>query len=38
MYQIVKAMACPGDSRVEEKEEKRFKSIVADLATNIKNL
>ena len=38
MYQIVIGVACLGDSRVEEKEEKRFKSIMADLATNIKNL
>ena len=38
MYQIIINVACPGDSRVEEKEEKKFKSIVADLATNIKDL
>ena len=38
VYQIVIGVACSGDSTVEEKEEKKFKSIVADLATNIKEL
>ena len=36
--QSVIGVACPGDSRVEEKEEKKFKSIVAVLITKIKNL